>query len=161
MPDIIECGNCGKETYAVLEVCPHCGKPTQAETNAKRQIEKAKRHIDEAKSSGEWSKIPTQSIADLAAHITLTTSYYIANRKVDREIEIITAECVFGMNIFRDFFAGVRDIVGGRSVATQTVLRDARTTVLTELRREALMVGGDAVISVDMAYSEFSGGGEL
>ena len=61
------------------------------------------------------------------------------------------------MNIFRDFFASVSDIFGGRSGATQKVLRDARRTVLAELKREALTVGADAVIGVDLDYSEFSG----
>ena len=64
------------------------------------------------------------------------------------------------MNIFRDFFAGIRDIFGGRSAATQTVLRDARKAALSELRREALMVGGDAVIAIDLDYQELSGGGK-
>ncbi len=64
------------------------------------------------------------------------------------------------MNIFKDFFAGVRDIFGGRSAATQGVLRDARKVVLTELRREAYSVGANAVVGVDLDYSEFSGGGK-
>ena len=46
-------------------------------------------------------------------------------------IEIITAECVFGMNVFRDMFAGIRDIFGGRSSASQKVLRDSRRVCLT------------------------------
>ncbi|MBT3660350.1 MAG: YbjQ family protein [Rhodospirillaceae bacterium] len=75
-------------------------------------------------------------------------------------IDIITSECVFGMNIFRDMFAGIRDIFGGRSSASQKVLRDARRTCLTELRREALIVGADAVIAVDLDYSEISGDGK-
>lgn len=82
------------------------------------------------------------------------------NIKIEKRIEIITAECAFGMNIFKDIFAGVRDIVGGRSKATQDILRDARKTVLKELRKEAYLVGANAVIAVDLDYSEFSGGGK-
>jgi len=46
--------------------------------------------------------------------IIITTAPTVANKEIDYEIEIITAECVFGMNIFRDLFAGIRDIFGGR-----------------------------------------------
>ena len=95
-----------------------------------------------------------------ASKIILTTSFLVAGYDIAREIEIITAECVFGMNIFRDFFAGVRDIFGGRSGATQKVLRDARRTAHEELKREALNVGADAVIAVDLDYQEVTGGGK-
>lgn len=77
-----------------------------------------------------------------------------------RTIDIVTAECVFGMNLFRDFFAGLSDITGGRSESTQKVLREARRTCLTELRREAHRIGANAVIAVDLDYSEFSGQGK-
>ncbi|WES32255.1 heavy metal-binding domain-containing protein [Varunaivibrio sulfuroxidans] len=80
--------------------------------------------------------------------------------RVTQRIEIITAECVFGMNLFRDFFAGIRDIIGGRSKASQKVLRDSRKICLNELRREALMVGANAVIGVDLDYNEISGDGK-
>ena len=95
-----------------------------------------------------------------AGHIILTTAPSVPNREVDAVIDIVTAECVFGMNIFRDFMASVRDVVGGRSGATQNVLRDARQTCLDELRQEARMAGADAVIAVDLDYSEISGGGK-
>ncbi len=90
----------------------------------------------------------------------LTTSNYLEGYKVLVTIEIITAECVFGMNIFRDLFAGLRDVVGGRSNATQKVLRDSRKTCLNELRKEADSIGANAVIGVDLDYNEFSGGGK-
>ena len=64
------------------------------------------------------------------------------------------------MNVFRDMFASVRDFFGGRSEATQKVLKDARTTCLSELQKEAFECGADAVIAVDLDYSEFSGGGK-
>ncbi len=94
------------------------------------------------------------------ASIVLTTSSSLPNDRTYEVLEIITAECAFGMNVFRDMFAAVRDLVGGRSEATQNVLRDARKTCLTELRREAYGLGADAVIAVDLDYSEFSGGGK-
>jgi uncharacterized protein YbjQ (UPF0145 family) len=93
-------------------------------------------------------------------NIILTTENNPQDLFVEERIEIITAECVYGMNIFRDLFARARDIVGGRSVASQKILRDARKICLSELKKEAHSVGADAVIGVDLDYSEFSGGGK-
>ncbi len=155
VPDIVRCKNCGKETYDTMTNCPHCRKPLMPEGEADW-----KPRLEEAKKTGDWSKVSNKILAHFASNITLTTAFSIAHREIEHEIEIISAECVFGMNIFRDFFAGVTDIFGGRSGATQNVLRGARTTALTELRREALIVGADAVIGVDLDYSEFSGQGK-
>ena len=64
------------------------------------------------------------------------------------------------MNIFKDLFAAFSDFFGGRSNVTQNLLKDARDNVLLELRKEAYERGADAVIAVDLDYSEFSGGGK-
>lgn len=101
--------------------------------------------------------------AELAARereMLITTASFIDGWRTVKTIEVITAECVFGMNIFRDIFADVRDFFGGRSTATQRVLRDARKVALNELRREAAELGANAVIGVRLDYSEFSGGGK-
>ena len=58
------------------------------------------------------------------------------------------------------FFSGITDLFGGRSKSSQRVLRDARRTCLHELEKEALQVGADAVIAVNLDYSEFSGRGK-
>ena len=62
------------------------------------------------------------------------------------------------MNVFRDMFAGARNFFGGRSDATQKVLNDLRETCLYELKALAYNKGADAVIAIDLDYSEFSGG---
>ena len=90
--------------------------------------------------------------------VILTTAYVVSNREIDHEIEVITSECVYGMNVFRDFFAGARNFFGGRSDATQKVLNDLRETCLYELKALAYDKGADAVIAIDLDYSEFSGG---
>ncbi len=64
------------------------------------------------------------------------------------------------MNVFKDFFTGVRDFFGGRSNTAQEVLRGARKTVLSELKKEAALVGANTVIAVDLDYSEISGAGK-
>jgi uncharacterized protein YbjQ (UPF0145 family) len=74
-------------------------------------------------------------------------------------IDIVSAECAYGMNIFRDFFNSIRDVVGGRSGSVQKLLKDARITCLNELKREAVNLGADAIIGVKLDYSEFSGQG--
>ena len=120
-----------------ITVCMNCNKPAPSEQNKIYQ-EKAKK-----------LKI-----------FPLTTSIQFAKHQVEEELGIVTAECVFGMNIFRDMFAGIRDIVGGRSSASQKVLRDLRNTCLTELKQEALDMGADGVLAVSLDYQEFSGAGK-
>jgi uncharacterized protein YbjQ (UPF0145 family) len=121
---------------------------------------KSDEKIQELIDNKEFDELPTDVIDELAAELIVTTEMSLDGYNILERIDIITSECVFGMNIFRDMFAGIRDIFGGRSSASQKVLRDARRTCLTELRREALIVGADAVIAVDLDYSEISGDGK-
>ncbi len=93
--------------------------------------------------------------------IMLTTEAYPEGLKITERIEVVTAECAFGMNIFKDLFAGVRDIVGGRSEAVQKTMRDSRRVALYELKREAYEVGADAVIGVDLDYIELAAAGSM
>lgn len=92
--------------------------------------------------------------------IILTTADSLEGYRVTKTLEVITAECVFGMNFLRDFFSSFTDFFGGRSSATQKVLKDARKTALEELRKEAEQLGANAVIGVRLDYSEFSGDGK-
>ncbi len=130
----------------------------EADEVAEKKLEEELKIIKEAKSTGEWSEVGVDLINKYAADIVLTTALTVPGVKVTEVVEVISAECVYGMNIFRDVFAGFRDFFGGRSAATQNVLRDARRTALGELRREALILGADAVIAVDLDYQELSGG---
>ena len=91
----------------------------------------------------------------------LLTTETAPSLKITKRIEIVTAECAFGMNIFKDLFAGVRDIVGGRSEAVQKTMRDSRRTALYELKREAYEVGANAVVGVDLDYVELSSAGSM
>lgn len=116
--------------------------------------------IKELIENKQYDELPVEVIDELAANLIVTTEMAMPEYKVTQRIEVITAECVFGMNMFKDFFAGITDFLGGRSKSSQKVLRDARRTALTELRREALIVGANAVIGVDLDYSEISGDGK-
>lgn len=92
--------------------------------------------------------------------VILTTAGNLPSEQRYEIIDVITSECVMGMNVFRDVFAGVRDFFGGKSVASQNVLRDLKEECLAQLREEAAAQGANAVIGVDLDYSEFSGGGK-
>ena len=92
-------------------------------------------------------------------NILLTTETFPEGLKITKRIEIVTAECAFGMNMFKDLFAGVRNIVGGRSEAVQKTMRDSRRTALYELKKEAYEVGANAVVGVDLDYVELAGTG--
>ena len=71
---------------------------------------------------------------------------------------IVTGEAILGTNIFRDLFAGIRDLVGGRSGSYESVLREARETALRELEQQAQSLGANAVIGVDIDYETISTG---
>ena len=101
-----------------------------------------------------------QEAEDIIDAILLTTET-APNLNITRRIEIVTAECAFGMNIFKDLFAGVRDIVGGRSEAVQKTMRDSRKAALYELKKEAYEVGANAVVGVDIDYVELSKAGSM
>jgi len=95
--------------------------------------------------------------------ICVTTST-IEGHPVTRYIGIVTGEAILGANIFRDIFAGIRDIIGGRSAAYEKELRSARDIALNDLQETARSMGANAVIAVDIDYENISmgrGGGML
>ena len=81
-----------------------------------------------------------------------TTTNSLEGKKIITYHGIVTGETIIGANIFRDFFASIRDIVGGRSNAYEEVLREARETALKEMEEKAARVGANAVIGVDLDY---------
>jgi uncharacterized protein YbjQ (UPF0145 family) len=92
------------------------------------------------------------------------TTPTIDDRRVARYLGIVSGEAILGANIFRDFFAGIRDIVGGRSAAYEGELRKAKAIALEEMERQAEDLGANAVLSVDLDYETIqvgSGGGML
>ncbi|WP_245813634.1 YbjQ family protein [Boseongicola aestuarii] len=101
----------------------------------------------------EWGNEDTRRSRAVDA-IIVTTETMLDGIHVKKRLGVVTAECAYGMNIFKDLFAGIRNIVGGRSEAVQKTMRDARETVLKELKREAHSVGANAVIAVDLDYTQ-------
>ncbi len=82
----------------------------------------------------------------------LTTTSTIEGYTVTDYRGIVVGEAIMGANVFRDFFAQVTDIVGGRSGAYESKLQDARETALRELEERARATGANAVIGVDLDY---------
>lgn len=82
----------------------------------------------------------------------VTTTTLIEGRPVRQYLGVVVGEVIIGANIFRDLFAGIRDIVGGRAGAYENALRDARRQAIAELEAEAQALGADAVVGVDLDY---------
>ena len=93
--------------------------------------------------------------------IMLTTSHTLQGIEVTKYLGVVSAECAYGMNMFKDMFANVRNLVGGRSSAVQDTMRDSRETVMQELKREAHAKGANAVIAVDIDYTQLGAGGNM
>jgi uncharacterized protein YbjQ (UPF0145 family) len=89
--------------------------------------------------------------------MTVTTTPSIEGRKIQQYHGVVTGEAILGANIFRDFFAGIRDIVGGRSAAYEKELRRAREIALSELQHAATALGANAVVGVDIDYETVGG----
>jgi uncharacterized protein YbjQ (UPF0145 family) len=82
----------------------------------------------------------------------LSTTTLIEGRPVTQYLGVVTGEAIIGANVFRDMFATVRDIVGGRSATYERGLAEARTTAMTEMQQRAQQLGANAVIGIDIDY---------
>jgi uncharacterized protein YbjQ (UPF0145 family) len=82
----------------------------------------------------------------------VTTTSDVQGRRIVAYHGLVTGEAILGANIFRDFFASVRDVVGGRAGAYEGVLRQARDRAIEEMVEEARTHGADAVVGVDLDY---------
>jgi len=91
----------------------------------------------------------------------VTTTPTIEGRNINEYRGIVTGEAIIGANIFKDFFAGIRDIVGGRSAAYEAELRNARELALAEMSEAAEQKGGNAVVGVDLDYEVVGQGGSM
>jgi uncharacterized protein YbjQ (UPF0145 family) len=91
----------------------------------------------------------------------LTTTTAIEGRAVRDYRGIVFGETIIGANIFKDFFAAIRDIVGGRSGTYERVLAEARETALGEMQQRAAAVGANAVIGIDVDYEVIGKDGSM
>lgn len=136
-----QCGNKLDQGLEMGELCAACAPvPGGDEVDDDRGL-----HVAGAEESLSRIILTTESAPDLP---------------IDRRLDIVTAEVVIGLHIFKDIATAFRDAFGGRSKVMQNGLRDARKIALDELRREAALLGADAVVAVDLDYSEISGIGK-
>ncbi len=93
----------------------------------------------------------------------VTTTPSVEGKRVSRYLGVVTGEAILGANIFRDFFAGITDIVGGRAGAYETELRKAREIAMREMTDDAKRLGGNAVVGADLDYEtiNINGGGGM
>ena len=93
----------------------------------------------------------------------VVTTPHLDGHPVRQYLGLVSGEAILGANIFRDLFAGIRDIVGGRSAAYEQELRKAKQIALDEMEAQARDLGADAVIAVDLDYEtiQLGGGGGM
>ena len=82
----------------------------------------------------------------------VTTTPSIEGRTIREYKGLVVGETIIGANVFRDFFASIRDIVGGRAGSYERVLREAKDTAVAEMQEKARALGGNAVVGVDLDY---------
>jgi uncharacterized protein YbjQ (UPF0145 family) len=90
----------------------------------------------------------------------LTTTDGVEGRRIATYLGIVSGDAVMGTNIFRDLFAGIRDIVGGRTGGYEKVLADAKQAALADLEERARALGADAVVAIDLDYQAIAGDGK-
>jgi uncharacterized protein YbjQ (UPF0145 family) len=94
-------------------------------------------------------------------NLIVTTTPTIEGKKITQYHGIVTGEAIIGANLFRDIFAGIRDIVGGRSGSYEEVLREAKNNALTEMEENARRLGANAIVGVDLDYETVGTNGSM
>ncbi len=90
-----------------------------------------------------------------------TTTHTIEGKPVQQYLGVVSSESIIGANIFKDLFAGIRDIVGGRSGTYERVIEEARNNAMSELVHKAESIGANAVIGIDLDFETVGAGGSM
>ncbi|MBY5950428.1 YbjQ family protein [Algoriphagus sp. NF] len=88
----------------------------------------------------------------------ISTTNSLEGHKVTQYLGIVSGETIIGANVFKDFFASITDIVGGRSGSYERVLREAKATAMTEMEMQARSFGANAIIGIDLDYETIRDG---
>ena len=91
----------------------------------------------------------------------VTTTHNVEGKRVVEYLGLVAGEAILGANLFRDLFASIRDIVGGRAGSYEKVLSDARKTAVSEMTDKAAQLGANAVIGVDIDYETVGTNGSM
>jgi uncharacterized protein YbjQ (UPF0145 family) len=146
----MKCENCAKKIsiwqtgYLIgnMTVCSDCQKNNYSEVKVKSE----KRGQKSEKFQEPEPKIDQAELDK----IILTTETYSKDFEIKERLGIISSESALGMNMFRDIFANVRDIVGGKSVSTQKILKDLKSNAFQELKDQAYKLNANAVVAIDL-----------
>ena len=96
-----------------------------------------------------------------ARGVIVSTTPTLEGHPIQEYLGVVTGEVIVGANIFRDIFAGIRDIVGGRSGSYERILSDARNQAIEELQAECASRGGNAVVGIDLDYEVIGDTGSM
>ena len=94
-------------------------------------------------------------------NVLITTTPGVDGYKVQQYMGVVTGEAILGANVFKDLFAGIRDIVGGRSATYERELKRARDIAMEEIKTSAAEMGANAVVAIDIDYETVGGQGSM
>lgn len=91
----------------------------------------------------------------------ITTTSNVEGKRITKYVGLVNGEAIIGANMVKDFFAGIRDVVGGRSGAYEQGLREAKSIAIKEMIDQATRLGANAIIGVDLDYETIGGNGSM
>ena len=91
----------------------------------------------------------------------ITTTHSIEGKKIVKYLGLVSGEAIIGANLVKDFFAGIRDIVGGRAGSYEEGLREAKNIALAEMQDNATKLGANAIVGIDLDYETMGGSGSM
>jgi uncharacterized protein YbjQ (UPF0145 family) len=159
----MKCKECSTETeWKNLEMgrCPKCYEQYLSQKASVTPGEKAQKEANEREHAAdqETRRLKRLNLPQTIRNMILTTEAS-HSLPVRERLDIVTTEVVAGMNVFKDFAAGIRNLVGGRSVTVQNAFKDIRKDALAQLKREAAELGADAVVGVSLSYLDIAATG--
>lgn len=93
--------------------------------------------------------------------MVMSTTNDLKNKEIKRYMGIVTGEAILGANLFKDIFAGIRDIVGGRSASYERELQEARRIAFAEMEEKATRIGANAIVGIDIDYETIGANGSM
>lgn len=145
-----KCSTCGASVWRLDMINGMCG-PCAAAASTQQRVSDSRTAAEAAAAETARREAFTAQVNSLI----LTTETAPVGLNITQRIGVVSAQCAFGMHLFKDAFTEIRDIVGGRSRSLEKTLGDARDTAMGELKIKAAELGADAVIAIDFDFSEF------
>jgi len=134
------------------KICQKCSSPEAK----KRRREMALREEEIIAQKNKLEELNRQELEYRLSNFFITTETAI-DIPIEKRIEVIFSEHVYGLNVIKDFFSGIRDIVGGRVASIEQPIRDTNKKIIEEMKMKAIELGGDAIVGLKIDYQ--TGGG--